>query len=192
MKKFLTLRNIVLCAGALLLLVAFFLSFGAKATGVEMGMKSAYNNIIWGCDSLTINGETHTLAEIMGFKAAKPAALPLVGLILMLVAALGAVVVALFVKKPWAKWVVLALAVLAVAGAVFQFFAMQGFCRGMVLAIAEKNGVTDKQAIEEAYNTYLQKMKDADVKFTMSTVMGVLGIVGGLAVGASQFLPEKK
>ena len=192
MKKFLTLKNIVLCAGALVLLVVFFLSFGAKASFVEMGMKSAYNNIIWGSNSLTIEGKTHTLAEIMGIDAAKPAALQLVGLILMLVAALGAVVVALFVKKPFAKWIVLALAVLAIAGAVFQFFVMQGFCRGMTLAICEKSGITDKKQIEEAYETYLSKMKDSNVEFVMSTVMGVLGIVGGLAVGAATLLPEKK
>ena len=192
MKKFLTLRNIVLCAGALLLLVAFFLSFGAKATGVEMGVKFSYNNIVWGSNSVTSDGKTYTFAEMFGIAAAKPAVLPLVGLILMLVAALGAIVVALFVKKPWAKWVVLALAILAVAGGVFQFFAMQGFCRGVTLALCEKAGITDKEHIEEAYNTYLQSMKDDGTKFTMSVVEGVLGIVGGLAVGASQFLPENK
>ncbi len=193
MKKFLTLKNIILCSGALLLLVAFFLSFGATAYGTNHGVSSSYNNIVWGSNSITIDGVKHPLSEIMpGIVSAKPAALQLTGIILMLVAAIGAALVALLVKKPWAKWVVVGLAVVAVAGAVFQFFALQGFVRGMINAMAEKMGVTDKEAIEHEYQEFLKTAREQGVKITMNIVMGVLGIVGGLAVGASQFLPEKK
>ena len=193
MKKFLTLKNIVLCSGALLLLVAFFLSFGATAHGTNHGVASSYDNIVWGCNSLTIDGVKHPLSELMpGLVRAKPAALQLTGIILMLVAAIGAALVALLVKKPWAKWIVVGLAVVAVAGAVFQFFALQGFVRGMVNAMAENLGITDKEAIEQEYKEFLKNAREDGVKITMNIVMGVLGIIGGLAVGASQFLPEKK
>ena len=193
MKKVLTLKNIVLFAGALFLLVAFFISFAAKLTAYQGGFTQSYNNIIWGCNSLTLDGVKHPLAELgMGIDKADPAALPLVGVILMILAAIGAILVALLVKKPWAKWVVVGLAVLAITGAIFQFFAMQGFLRGMVNAMARALGVTDKEAIEQEYQSALEGMKELGAKTTVSTLMGVFGIVGGLAVGASQFLPEKK
>ena len=48
MKKFLTVRNIVLLSGALLLVVAFFLSFAAKLSISNSGVDGAYNNIVWG------------------------------------------------------------------------------------------------------------------------------------------------
>lgn len=193
MKKFLTLKNIILCSGALLLLVAFFLSFGATVHGENHGVTSSYNNIVWGCDSITMDGTKHALSELMpGLERAKPAALQLVGIILMLVAAIGAALVALLVKKPWAKWIVVGLAVVAVAGAVFQFFALQGFARGMINAMAEKMGITDKETIEQEYQEFLKTAREQGAKITMNIVMGVLGILGGLAVGASQFLPEKK
>ena len=193
MKKFLTLRNIVLCCGALFLLVAFFISFAAKVTAYNGGYTQSYNNIVWGCNSFTLNGEKHALVDLgMGIEKADPAILPLIGLILMLLAAIGAALVALLVKKPWAKWVVVGLAVLAIAGAIFQFFAMQGFLRGMINAMARALGVTDKEAIEQEYQSALEGMKEQGARTTVSTLMGIFGIVGGLAVGASQFLPEKK
>ena len=193
MKKIFTLKNIVLFAGALLLLVAFFISFAAKLTAYQSGFTQSYNNIIWGSNSITLNGEKHSFVEVgIGIDKADPAALPLVGVILMILAAIGAILVALLVKKPWAKWVVVGLGVLAITGAVFQFFAMTGFLRGMVNAMARALGVTDKQAIEQEYQSALEAMKEQGAKTTVSTLMGVFGIVGGLAVGASQFLPEKK
>ncbi len=193
MKKFLTLKNIVLCSGALLLLVAFFLSFGATAHGDNHGVASSYDNIVWGCNSITYDGVKHPLSELVpGLVRAKPAALQLTGIILMLVAAIGAPLVALLVKKPWAKWIVVGLEVIAVAGAVLQFFALQGFVRGMVNAMAEVMGVTDKAVIEQQYQEFLKNARADGVKITMNIVMGVIGFVGGFAVGASQFLPEKQ
>ena len=123
MKKFLTLKNILICAGALLLLVAFFLSFGAKATIIDGGHKMSYNNIIWGCKTFTTDGNQTTIKYILGADKLKVMTLQLIGLILMLLGAIGAAVVALLVKKPFAKWIVVGLAAIALAGAVFQFFA---------------------------------------------------------------------
>ena len=192
MKKFLTLKNILVCAGALLLLVVFFLSFGAKATMVDHGYKMSFNNIIWGCSSMTVDGAKHGVDSVFGAQKAQPAVLQLIGLILVLLAAIGAAVVAFLVKKPWAKWVVLALAVLALAGAIFQFFALQGFARAVTLTQAKAAGITDKETIEQAYQEGVKAMKDEGIKFVMSTLCGVFGIVGALAIGAGALLPEKK
>ena len=108
----------------------------------------------------------------------------------MVLAAIGAILFALLVKKPWAKWVIIALAVLAIAGAVFQFFVINQFLRAGVNA-AVKEGLVSKDYAEQYFETLKADFKSGDAKAPMSIVMGILGILGGSAVGASQFLPEK-
>ena len=192
MKKFLTLKNILICAGALLLLVAFFLSFGAKATIIDGGHKMSYNNIIWGCKTFTTDGNQTTIKYILGADKLKVMTLQLIGLILMLLGAIGAAVVALLVKKPFAKWIVVGLAAIALAGAVFQFFALQGFARAFVLTEAEVAHVTDKEAIEDAIKDAIKIFKDEGLRFGMNIAMGIVGSLGAVAIGAGALLPEKK
>ena len=192
MKKLFTLRNIVLFAGALVLLVVFCLSFAATIKVSDSGHVGVLKNIIWGCSKFVVDGEVTTPKLIVGVDKVGPATLPFVGMLLILVALLGAVVVALLVKKPWAKWVVVGLAVLAITGAVFQFFAIDQFIRVAVNALAKQYGITDKNEIAKAIAEYKHIFAIMNAKAVMSTLLGVFGIVGGLAVGASQFLPEKK
>ena len=192
MKKFLTLKNILICAGALLLLVAFFLSFGAKATIINDAHKMSYNNIIWGCNTFTTDGNETTIKYILGADKLKVMALQLIGLILMLLGAIGAAVVALLVKKPFAKWIIVGLAAIALAGAVFQFFALQGFARAFVLTEAELSHVTDKEAIEDAIKDAIKIFKDQGLRFGMNIAMGIVGSLGAVAIGAGALLPEKK
>lgn len=192
MKKFLTLKNILICAGALLLLVAFFLSFGAKATIINDAHKMSYNNIIWGCKTFTTDGNETTIKYILGADKLKVMALQLIGLILMLLGAIGAAVVALLVKKPFAKWIIVGLAAIALAGAVFQFFALQGFARAFVLTEAELSHVTDKEAIEDAIKDAIKIFKDQGLRFGMNIAMGIVGSLGAVAIGAGALLPEKK
>ena len=192
MKKFLTLKNILICAGALLLLVAFFLSFGAKATIINDAHKMSYNNIIWGCNTFTTDGNETTIKYILGADKLKVMALQLIGLILMLLGAIGAAVVALLVKKPFAKWIIVGLAAIALAGAVFQFFALRGFARAFVLTEAELSHVTDKEAIEDAIKDAIKIFKDQGLRFGMNIAMGIVGSLGAVAIGAGALLPEKK
>lgn len=192
MKKVLTLRNIVVWAGALLLLVAFFMSFGAKMSANVDGYQYSYNGIVWGAKTVTMMGKTVPISSMgEGINKLEPAALLLVGFILMLVAALAAVLIGLFVNKPWAKWVVLACAVVALAGAVMQFFAKDSFANAYVNTIGKALGMS-KEEIKEAIKEFRAQEDQFGAKFVINTVGGVLGLLGALAVGASQFLPEKK
>ena len=191
MKKFLTLRNIVLCCGALFLLVAFFLSFAASvkvADGVQDGI---FQNVIWGCREVQLPDRVISVGVVFGTEKVGPAVLPFIGIILMLVASIGAVLVTLLVKKPWAKWVVVALAALAIAGAIFQFFIYTQLLRAGVNA-AVREGMVEKSYADDFYQTLKTQFDKGNPRFAVSVVMGILGILGGLAVGASQLLPEKK
>ena len=193
MKKIFTLRNIVLFCGALLLLVAFFLSFAAGLKMIDHGSVATYNNIIWGSNSITIDGEKITMKDFMGIDKVQPALLPLIGLILILAGALAAVLVGLLVKKPWAKWVVIVCAVIALTGAVFQFFAYTAFIRAFVMTMfKEAHYEPSAEEIKEAMDTMKENTDKLNPTVTVSIIMGILGAVGGLAVGASQLLPEKK
>ena len=193
MKKFLTLKNILICAGALILIVMFCLSFGAKFAINESGHVMAYHGIVWGSKTVSMDGTKYPISDLgEGFDKILPSTVLLIGVILMLVAALAAVLVALLVKKPWAKWLVLGLAVVALAGAVMQFFVKDSFLWAMVNTMAKEAGVTDKAQIKEAYEHYKAAMAESDVKVTMNILMGVFGIVGALALGAGALLPEKK
>ena len=192
MKKFFTLRNIVLCCGALFLLVAFFLSFAASLHFSAHGLTAEVKNIVWGANKLITNGTEVPFKEGFGIDKAGPAVLPFVGIILMILAAIGAILVALLVKAPWAKWVVVGLAVVAIAGAIFQFFAFDQTVRAIINETAKEAGITDKEAIKEAIEEAKEMYADLNPKATVNVIMGVLGIVGGLALCGSQFLPEKK
>lgn len=191
MKKFLTLRNIVLCCGALLLLVAFFLSFAASVKVFDSGVDGVFKNAIWGCREVQLPDQVISIGVIFGTEKVGPAVLPFLGVLFMLLAALGAILVALLVKKPWAKWVVVGLAVLAIAGAVFQFFIYTQLLRAGVNA-SVKEGLVEKSYADDFYQTLKTHFDKGNPRFAVSVAMGILGILGGLAVGASQLLPEKK
>ena len=189
MKKFLTLRNIALFCGALLLLVAFFISFAASIKIIDGNDYTKFYNVIWGCNKMDTSGHITVLDadEKMGV-----AVLPFIGLWLLLVGALGAILVGLLVKKPFAKWVVVVCAVLALAGAIMQFFIFDQFVRAFIHKMAEDLHVTDKEQIKHAIEQYKEMYGAYKRNEVVSILMGVFGILGGLAIGASQFLPEKK
>ena len=192
MKKFFTLRNIVLCCGALFLLVAFILSFVASLKLSSHGMGAEVKNIVWGANKLFVEGEERPISDLAGTDKVGPAVLPFIGALLMILAAVGAILVALLVKKPWAKWVVVGLAVLAIAGGVFQFFAFDQTVRAIVHSMAKEAGITDKEQIKEVIEQMKEMYGEMNPQTTVNVLMGVFGIVGGLALCGSQFLPEKK
>lgn len=171
--------------------LAFFLSFGAKLNISYNGETGSYNGIIWGCKSLTEGGKTYQISEmgIPGVDKFQPAVLPLIGLFLILLGVIAAVLVGLLVKKPWAKWVVVACAVVVLTGAVFQFFAYGSFVRAYVDTIAKAEGIT---ATDEMYKEAKAQIDVYNPKAIMSTLCGVFGIIAGLAAGVVPFLPEKK
>ena len=188
MKKFLTLRNIVLCGAVLFALVAFFVSFGANLTVTMDGGRGKLLNIVWGCKVAVFNGEREVLPYDIG-----PSVLPLVGLILVLVGGLGAAVVGLFIQKPWARFVVVGCAVIVLTGAIFQFFFVSAFARAFVDALVKTSGVNPSpEEYNEILNVYKTQFQNGNPSCPGAVLSAIFGIVAAGAAGASQFLPEKQ
>ncbi len=179
MKKF-TLRDILICAGAFLGVLVFIFSIVAELRIVGVGMygDTSYLNFIWGATRVkdNVSGAVDTLPAEMQLGAV---ALPLIGAILALVAGLGAVVVNFLVKDEKVRRICMFVCGgLLVLGGVFTFFAETSY----LTTAAKKGGMTLDQ-----YKQYLQAHNLA-VKCGLPIVSGILAIVGGGAVCASEFV----
>ena len=185
MKKFLTLKNILLCSACIFALVAFILSFTADVKFVDAeGYGEMFFNFIWGPKKLAEfgNGQTQTApipAELLPMPVAT---LPLVGSLLVFIGAVAAVVVGLLVKKPWAKWVVLGCAVVVLVGGVFFFFIKDG-----ALAQLAKAMRVDKEGAQAIIDYYKLKIKSAG-----AVVGGIMGILSACSLCGAAFVPEKQ
>ena len=187
MKKFFTLKNIVLFAGALLLLVAFCLSFAATFTFTNGGTTITWFNFVWGVNKSQIGSTVY-----FDDKAMEPAVFPFVGLILIFVGMIAAVLVVFLVKKPFAKYIVAGCAVVILAGAIMQFIVIASAARAYARYLCKSLNITDKEQIKLVIKQYSEHFKDEGGKSAICVVMGILGILGASAIGVSQFLPEKK
>ena len=188
MKKFFTLKNILLLGAAVFGLLAFFLSFGASMTVTMDSIRGELRHIIWGCDVAVYEGHVQAVPYKFG-----PAVLPMVGLILILVGILAAVVVGLFINKPFAKWIVVGCAVVALAGSVMAFIVVGPFARAYLDATIKASGM---KLTPEQYDQYLAEVKtmfkNGDPVTVIPVLSGIFGIIAAAAAGVSQFLPEKK
>ena len=188
MKKFFTLKNILLLGAAFFGLLAFFLSFAARMTVTMDGTRGQLLHIIWGCDFAIFEGHKEAVPYKFG-----PAVLPMIGLILILVGVLAAVVVGLFLNKPFAKWIVVGCAVVALAGSIMAFIVVGPFARAYVDAMIKATGM---ELTPEQYDQVLTMMKSefnkGDPVYVVPVLSGIFGIIAAGAAGVSQFLPEKK
>ena len=191
MKKFLTLKNILVCAGALFGILVFALSFADGMKGVIDGVDGKIPNIVWGSTKIigSFGGHVETVPFYDGFGVASSGilALPFIGVLLALLSAIGACVV-LFVVKD-AKVQKIALLVcggLLLLGGVFQFFAGAMF-PGHVANKMIANGVIPENNRELVLRMFADMHANAAVYLT-----GVFGVLGGAAIAVSQLLPEKK
>ena len=193
MKKFLTLRNLVLCCGALLVLVAFIMSFFVSLQIVTEGQKGAFLHILWGCDKGTADGVVMPISKLGYFSSdrLKAMGLPLAGLIMMVVGTAGAIVVALLVKKPFAKYIVAGLGLVVLAGGIMQFWPLQSFARAYVMSLKGLEEVTKAQ-IESAIEAHVALFKQMNAHAPLAVVMGIFGCLSGIGVAISQFLPKKQ
>ena len=192
MKKFLTLKNIVIAGGLTLALAVFVMSFFAKFTIDLDGTRASFIHIVWGSDYLVAPGyDPIPIKTEIGTDRCQPSVALLIGNLLVIVGALAAALVALLVKKPWAKWVVVGCAVLVLAGAVMQFFAIPSFMRAMTETVGKVEGLSREQ-INQRYNEIMSDMPKYNPAIGVSIAAGVIGVVAALGIGASQFLPEKK
>ena len=191
MKEKLTLRNVVIWGAAFLGLLFFFLSFAAKAQvyGQAEGGQGAYvvKNAFWSCNFLEFRLNDNYVA---GFSVTgKPFALPLIGMILLLVAVVGAVVVSLLIKdNKLSKILLIACGGVAVVGGVFIFFVGESAFRTFVY---EAFGQTGLDHLEEV-RAEMKGNGWHEGPRALSVIIGVVAILAGAAFGVAPFLPEKK
>jgi len=172
MKKLLTLRNALICGGALLGLTAFILA-------AVCGARYNYTNLMGDPDS------TLYANAVFGNGDRGAAVLPLIGAILVIVGFVCAVVIALvgdkFLKdEKIRKIALLAAAGLMVVGGVFFLFIKDG----LAAALAGKSGYATKEDVLSAWS-------HGQFEAAGIVVGGVLGILGGAAVAGSQFVADK-
>lgn len=187
MKKLFTLKNCLLLGAAFIGLLFFGLSFATKLYFPAEG-NLAFNNTIWGTSTVSYNGQTWPLAKVMeGMQRVDPLALPLIGVILILVAAI-ALCVAVFALKneKIAKIVCLVAAGLLLLGGIFQFIVVPSFKTALYNSLI-KMGASEAAATEEATHVAGYAQPGA-----LSTISAVFSIVAGLAAGAAPFIPAKK
>lgn len=185
MKKFLTLKNILLCSAAIFALVAFILSLTANVKYVtDDGYGEQFFNFIWGPKKLAeFGGGAFVEAPVPAEYLPMPvAALPLVGALLVILGAVAAVVVGLLVKKPFAKWIVLACGAVVILGGVFYFF----FRHGAVAQIAKAMEMTEAKAQEQLALIGLK------IKSAGAVVGGIFGILAGGSLVGAALVPEKQ
>lgn len=173
MKKFLTVKNLVLVVAFILGLVAFILSFNVnpiiyKGTLVEVDFK----NVVWG------GAVWPTLTEDKKIAAT---ALPLVGALLVLVGSLAACCLGFFGEKLFKdakiKMIVaIGCGTLVILGGAFFFATKDSFATNLALvsSLSKENALKD--------------LSD----FGPEVASSILGIVSGLAIVAAVFVPNKQ
>ena len=184
-KKFLPFIALFMAAAA------FVLSFFATLQIVQYGVHAEFKNIIWGCKQVTIEGTVRTIKETFGFESSGIAPLPFIGLMMMLVGAIASVILTLFVKNKFTKWIVLGCSALILAGGIMVFFAPSAFARNMTIKSCELHGITDKSEIQREIKKAIDDMHQQSPKAPMPIVMGVIGCLSAIAAGAGALLPEE-
>ena len=185
MKKLLTLKNILILAGAFLGLLVLLFSFLAAYRVNQGGSDwSEIRTIIWGART-TVNsdGSSNTVAAEDAIDAL---ALPIIGAILAALAACGAVVLVFFGDKFFKEAKISKIAFfvvggLLVLGGIFTFFTKGQF----EAAYAKSGGMT-----VEDYHDGLNLLKWT-VSCALPIVSGILGVLGGASIIVSQFVPDK-
>ncbi len=178
MKDKLTLRNVAIWFAAVLALIAFILSFtanfwfGTKSDGV------VFNHIIWGADT---GGEYLHGHGAFGSLDGKdtPAVLPMIGFLLIILSAVGAVVVSFVVKNEKVRKIIaLSCAGLMLLGGVFAFITLP---KGGEL-LKKYMGFTVEQVEQMGYKP----------SCPAATAGGILAIIGAVSIAVPQFIKDIK
>ena len=182
MKKFFTLKNILLCAAGLFAVAVFVFSF-LTSYRVEAGNNwLEFKGIIWGAKQIAYsNGDIKAISEPM-----KAVALPLIGAILVLVGAIIACVCGLaFQKKRWAKLVIASAATMMVLGGVFCFLYRLGFENSLM----EHYEVDSMDKVEALWKIALVS-SSVKTSCGLPIVSGILSIVSGCLVFLANLLKK--
>ncbi len=189
MKDKLTLRNILIWCAGLFGILVFIFSFLAAYRLTQGADWSEARTFIWGARTTVYSdGSSQTVSPE---NAAKAAPLPIVGAFLVLVGALCAVCMSLFGDKLFknekvGKIVLFVAGGFMVLGGVFAFFAQGQF--------EQLNYVDTSHGAIKSVEEYRKMIADAGFKIScaLPVISGILAILGGGAVVASQFIPDKK
>ena len=178
----LSLKNILVWVAGLLGLLVFIFSFvtAAKYTfSTVMGDRvTTMKGIIWGCKEATtvMTGQSNT--EVFSKALGSPVAI--VGAILVFVGAACAVTLSFVQLKNemMQKIAMFAAAGFMVVGGVLTFFALEGFYASYAAEY--------KMTVAELKKA----LQDAKISCALPVVSGILAILGGGAVVASQFVKD--
>ena len=184
MKKYLTLKNLVLVTSVFVVVLMFFLSFAGNYYLNASGEIIKFPGYVWGAQRIDIwyAGSLYESLAIPKGEREVPA-LPLVGLILALVAAIGMCLVTFLIpdeKFPAKKWIVVACAGLIVVGGILLFVNKNAgrelVCKLLGIPRAE---LEKHLAAKEGYD-----------RANMCVATGILYILFGGAAAGIQFLKK--
>lgn len=180
MKKFLTLKNVLVFCGAFLLVLAFALSFAVAGKIVGNSNVLTISSVFYNPKEVVADGQVIAIAEEYRYFAA----VPVIGYILGAVGGLAAVVVVFVVKNEKVKkFAVLGCGALALVGAIMSFITLEPATH----VFAKAMGFTMDQA-----HDVLKAMGGVEKASPLAIIMSILGTLGALGIVASRFLPEKK
>ena len=200
MKKYLTLRNVIMASAAFIGLLVFFLSFAVNASGVTSllggSMRVTFKNIVWGSKVMVgtnlDTGETRSvpLFEMFGISSTGLNLPVFFGVLLPLIAVIALGVCFFVVKsKKVFTYVVFGAALFFVAGGILQFFSVSGLESALARQLYNEGGATAteaKQAASLLVSGYNLKAS------ALSIISGILTILAGGALVTSQFIKDKE
>lgn len=189
MKEKLTLRNVFIWGAAFLGLLIFCLSFAGSArmsfTEGNHSMLYKSTNAIWSCSHINVydNGSFKVSGDIAG----KPFILPILGIVLVLVAAIGAVLISFLLKnEKLAKILLIVAGALSIVGGIFVFFTGESIIRSFVYEMEESL---------DSLEVYKAQFKSGGGRYgpgALTVILGILAIIAGGLTIVAPFLPEKK
>jgi len=181
MKKFLSLRNVLLLVGIFLAVLSFFLAFAAKLTTVT----STITNVIIG-DQKEIIPNLGTVSVGNQYHSS----LSLAGILMIFVAGIIACLLSFFVEEGWAKWVTVILVLVILAGGIMVFFCKEGYAITKVDALINSGSASSSDRSEMIAEELERLNKIGATTGAVPIIVGVFGIVSALAFGIGQFVEE--
>ena len=189
MKEKLTLRNVIVWGATFLAILFFFLSFAVKtsffmpdSTGT---IEYRFDNGVWAANSF--KGYVDGVYAVSMPCSGQPFALPIVGLILVIVAAVAMVVVSFLIKSKMVERIIsIACGALVILGGVFMFFVGETAIR--TLCYMSTGSLEHLELFRQIYASSGAYWRSG----ALGTISGVIFILSGVSFGVSAFLPEKK
>lgn len=199
MKKYLTLRNVIMASAIFVFLLFFFLSFAINVNGIFSDGTDSYKvsleGVVWGATkmrgiNLSTGEKVYTSTYLIFGLTSTGLNLPVFfGLLLPLLGAIALVACFFFIKnKKVFSYVALGIAFVFVVGGILQFLVMPG----LISAVTRKyvqTGMTQAEAKELAefiLGGYGLKIG------ALSIISGIFTILSGFAVVVSQFIKDKE